>query len=51
MSLNQSIDTHIILNFLRTAVMGVMESYVLEEIDGDIESVAKQVGKLVKRHI
>lgn len=31
--------------------MGVMESYVLEEIDGDMESVAKQVGELLKRNI
>jgi len=42
--LNQNIDKHIILNFVGTAVMGVLESFILEEVDGDIESVASQVG-------
>lgn len=48
---NQGIDKHIILKFLGTAVLGVLESYVLEEVDGDIELVAKQVGRLVKRNL
>ncbi|WP_088038825.1 TetR family transcriptional regulator [Bacillus mycoides] len=37
---NKNIDKHIILKFLGTAVMGILESYVLDEIDNDIEYVA-----------
>ncbi|WP_017815408.1 TetR/AcrR family transcriptional regulator [Paenibacillus shenyangensis] len=43
------IDRHIFLKFLGTATMGVLESYVLDEIDRDIESVAAQVVQLYKR--
>ncbi|PJN90144.1 TetR/AcrR family transcriptional regulator [Bacillus sp. mrc49] len=50
-ALNQNINKNIVLRFLGTAVMGVMESYVLGEIDGDMESVAMQVGELLKRNI
>jgi hypothetical protein len=39
-------DKHIFLKFLATATMGVLESYVLEEVDGDIEAVATQVVQL-----
>ncbi|MFC7394541.1 TetR/AcrR family transcriptional regulator [Scopulibacillus cellulosilyticus] len=49
--LNQNIDKYIILKFLGTAVMGVVESYVLEELTGDTEAVAKQLGQLIKRNI
>jgi len=48
---HQNVDKHIILKFLGTAVIGVLESYVLEEVDGDIEDVATQVGQLVQKHI
>ncbi|MGE6309236.1 TetR family transcriptional regulator [Bacillus cereus] len=37
---NKNIDKHIVLKFLGTAVMGILESYVLDEIDNDIEYVA-----------
>ncbi|KOY80283.1 TetR/AcrR family transcriptional regulator C-terminal domain-containing protein [Lysinibacillus macroides] len=50
-SINQTIDRHIILKFLGTAVMGVLESYALNETEDDIELVAKQVGTLVKRNL
>ena len=50
-TLNQNIDKHIILKFLGTAVLGVIESYVLEDLIGGTEAVAKQVGQLVKRNI
>ena len=36
-SINKNIDKHIILKFLGTAVMGILESYVLNEIDSDVE--------------
>ncbi|MFM9277523.1 TetR family transcriptional regulator [Paenibacillus jiagnxiensis] len=42
-------DKHIFLKFLGTATMGVLESYVLGEIDSDIEAVATQVVQLYKR--
>lgn len=45
------IDRHIFLKFLGTATMGVLESYVLEEVDSDIETVAKQVVQLYEKHI
>ncbi|MCD7035956.1 TetR/AcrR family transcriptional regulator [Metabacillus sp. GX 13764] len=45
------IDRHIFLKFLGTATLGVLESYVLEEVDSDIESVAKQVVQLYEKHI
>ncbi|KXY52400.1 TetR family transcriptional regulator [Bacillus sp. FSL M7-1020] len=41
---NKNIDKHSVLKFLGTAVMGILESYVLGEIDIDIEYVAMQVG-------
>ena len=50
-SVNKNIDKHIVLKFLGTAVMGILESYVLEEIDNDIEYVATQVGELMRRNI
>ncbi|EJR59467.1 hypothetical protein IIO_03972 [Bacillus cereus VD115] len=31
--------------------MGILESYVLGEIDNDIEYVTKQVGELIMRNI
>ena len=31
--------------------MGILESYVLNEIDSDVECVATQVGELMKRNI
>ncbi|MBM6648148.1 TetR family transcriptional regulator [Bacillus sp. RIT 809] len=48
---NKNIDKHIVLKFLGTAVMGILESYVLEEIDSDIAYVATQVGELMRWNI
>ncbi|GIP28613.1 hypothetical protein J23TS9_37430 [Paenibacillus sp. J23TS9] len=48
---HQNADKQITLKFLGTAVIGVLESYVLEEVDGDIEAVAAQVGQLVQKHL
>ncbi|EOL50880.1 TetR/AcrR family transcriptional regulator [Enterococcus caccae] len=48
---NRTIDQEILLKFLGIAVMGIIESFVLEEINGDTALVAKQVGKLVQRNI
>jgi len=31
--------------------MVILESYVLDEIDSDVEFVAKQVGELMRRNI
>ncbi|EJP94567.1 hypothetical protein IC3_02155 [Bacillus cereus VD142] len=31
--------------------MGILESYVLDEIDNNIEYVAAQVGELMRRNI
>ena len=50
-SINNNIDKHIILKFLGTAVMGILESYVLDEIDSDVAFVATQVGELMRRNI
>ena len=50
-SINKNIDKHIVLKFLGTAVMGILESYVLDEIDNDVEYVATQVGELMRRNI
>ncbi|PFN29053.1 TetR family transcriptional regulator [Bacillus cereus] len=50
-SVNKNIDKHIVLKFLGTAVMGILESYVLDEIDSDVEYVATQVGELMRRNI
>ncbi|MBT2284959.1 TetR/AcrR family transcriptional regulator [Paenibacillus polymyxa] len=46
---NPMIDKHILLKFLGTATMGVLESYVLDELGRDIESVAAQVVQLYTR--
>ncbi|MFP3669868.1 TetR/AcrR family transcriptional regulator [Priestia megaterium] len=45
------IDRHIFLKFLGTGTMGVLESYVLEEVDSDIEAVATQVVQLYKTYL
>lgn len=45
------IDKHIFLKFLGTATMGVLESYVLDEVDSDIETVATQVAQLYNLNI
>lgn len=50
-TLNKQMDKDIILKFFGMAVVGVMESYVLEELTGDTDTVAKQVAELVKRNI
>ncbi|CJA57071.1 Uncharacterised protein [Streptococcus pneumoniae] len=31
--------------------MGILESYVLDEIDSDVAFVATQVGELIRRNI
>ncbi|TBX76030.1 TetR family transcriptional regulator [Bacillus mycoides] len=48
---NKNIDKHIVLKFLGTAVMGILESYVLDESDNDVEYVATQVEELMRRNI
>ncbi|OTY28166.1 MULTISPECIES: TetR family transcriptional regulator [Bacillus cereus group] len=48
---NKNIDKHIVLKFLGTAVIGILESYVLDEIDNDVEYVATQVEELMRRNI
>ncbi|WP_119683082.1 TetR family transcriptional regulator [Bacillus cereus] len=48
---NKNIDKHIVLKFLGTAVMGILESYVLDKIDSDVAFVATQVGELIRRNI
>ncbi|MGH1286794.1 TetR family transcriptional regulator [Bacillus toyonensis] len=48
---NKNIDKHIVLKFLGTAVMGIFGSYVLDEMDNDIEYVTTQVGELIMRNI
>ncbi|GIO23582.1 TetR/AcrR family transcriptional regulator [Oceanobacillus sp. J11TS1] len=50
-TLNQNIDRQIVLKFLGTAVMGVLESYVLEEVEGDTETIAAQVGNMIERNL
>ncbi|MDA2092053.1 TetR/AcrR family transcriptional regulator C-terminal domain-containing protein [Bacillus cereus] len=50
-SVNKKIDKHIVLKFLGTAVMGILESYVSDEIDSDVAFVATQVGELIRRNI
>ncbi|WP_145946194.1 TetR/AcrR family transcriptional regulator [Paenibacillus sp. Y412MC10] len=45
------IDKHIFLKFLGTATMGVLESYVLGELDSDIQAVATQVVQLYKTQL
>lgn len=48
---DKQIDKDIILKFLGMAIVGVVESYVLGELTGDTETVAKQIGQLVKKNI
>ncbi|MFF2882471.1 TetR family transcriptional regulator [Bacillus toyonensis] len=48
---NKNIDKHIVLKFLGTAVMSNFGSYVLDEMDNDIEYVTTQVGELIMRNI
>lgn len=49
--MQREMEKQIIKKFIGNAVMGVLESYILEEIDGDIEVVAMQVGQLMKKHL
>ncbi|KOS29937.1 TetR family transcriptional regulator [Bacillus anthracis] len=51
-SVNKNIDKHIVLKFLgATPVKGILESYVLDEIDSGVAFVATQVGELMKKNI
>ncbi|WP_138751407.1 TetR/AcrR family transcriptional regulator [Paenibacillus sinopodophylli] len=43
------IDKNVFLKFLGTATMGVLEAYVLDEIDSDIEGLAAQVVQLYEK--
>nr|WP_238600677.1 TetR family transcriptional regulator [Metasolibacillus meyeri] len=47
----QNVEQQIIVKFLATAVMGVLESYILEEFNADVDSVATRVGELMKMHL
>ncbi|WP_413371998.1 TetR-like C-terminal domain-containing protein [Paenibacillus taichungensis] len=44
-------DDEILLKFLGMAVLGIMESFVLDQLNGTTEQVATQVGGLLTRTI
>ncbi|GCD12379.1 hypothetical protein Ctaglu_40020 [Clostridium tagluense] len=44
-------DTEILLIFLSMAVLGIMESFVLNKLNASTEQIAKQVGELLAQNI
>ncbi|ASA23440.1 TetR/AcrR family transcriptional regulator [Paenibacillus donghaensis] len=44
-------DNEILLKFLGMAVLGIMESFVLNHLNGSTEQIATQVGELMMRTI
>lgn len=50
-SMGEGQADEIVVHFLGMAVLGVMESYVLDRIEGTTEEIAKKVGNLMERTI
>ncbi len=44
-------DAEILLRFLSMAVLGIVESFVLDELNASTEQIAKQVGELLVQNI
>lgn len=50
-TLTQKKDPEILVRFLSMAVLGIIESFVLDELDSNTEEIAKQVGELLAQNI
>lgn len=48
---NPEKDSGILLRFLSMAVLGIMESFILNELNDSTEQIAKQVGELLEQNI
>lgn len=48
---NQGIDEELMLNFLGSAIVGVVENYLLKGMTESIEDVSKQLGILTERNL
>ncbi|MFE4709927.1 TetR/AcrR family transcriptional regulator [Paenibacillus sp. NPDC056722] len=44
-------DRDLKIRFLSTAVIGIVESFVMDEINSDCEHIARQVGKLLEENL
>ncbi|MFF2483472.1 TetR/AcrR family transcriptional regulator [Paenibacillus sp. NPDC058071] len=44
-------DRELTIRFLSTAVLGIVESFVMDELDSDCEHTAKQLGKLLEENL
>lgn len=44
-------DPEILIRFLSMAVLGILESFILNELNSSIEEIAKQVGELLLHNI
>lgn len=44
-------DPEILLRFLSMAVLGILESFILNELSSSTEEIAKQVGELLLQNI
>ena len=44
-------DPEILLRFLSMAVLGILESFILNELNSNTEEIAKQVGELLLQNI
>lgn len=49
--INPEKDTEILLRFLSMAVLGIVESFVLNQLNSGTEKIAKQVGELLEQTI
>ena len=45
------ISSEITVRFLSNAVIGIVESFIIDELSSDCESIAKQVGILLERNL
>ena len=48
---NQGIDEELMLSFLGSAIVGVVENYLLKGMTESIEDVSKQLGVLTERNL
>ena len=44
-------DPEVLLKFLSMAVLGIVESFLLEQLSSNTEQIARQVGELLERNI
>lgn len=48
---NNIIRDDVMIKFLAMGILGILESFVLDEIDGDFKRIAEKVGKILEKNL